>query len=882
MSGIIEKLLDGSGGNHILPFFWQHGEEEAVLRDYMRAICDSGCGAVCVESRPHPDFCGPKWWADMDVILDEARAREMQVWILDDAHFPTGYANGAVENAPPELCRQSICANRIEFSDDMEDISLDGLIPPPFTPNMIERYILSKQPEPRRYEDDSILSVVAFCQASGESVDLTSLVENGVLRWEKPAGDWVLWVCGLSRNCGPHRNYINTLDRQSCRLLIDAVYEPHWRRYKDDFGKTIAGFFSDEPELGNGHLYDQTSRLGDNIDLPFGRELPDELLKRLGENWPSLMYLLWEGYADAALTARVRYAYMDSVTSLVEKNFSFQLGDWCRSRGVMYIGHLIEDNGAHARTGSSLGHFFRGLAGQDMSGIDDIGGQVYPQGEDDNSVNMLGLKRNADFFHFMLGRLASSAAAIEPLKRGRAMCEIFGNYGWAAGVQLEKYLADQFMVRGVNYYVPHAFSPKAFPDPDCPPHFYAHGHNPQFRHFGQLIRYMNRVCALISGGVRVSEAAVLYHAEAEWAGECMPCEKPARLLEESQISFDFIPQDVFARPDVYNTELGSSLVVNARSYKALIIPSAQFLTKAAALGIEKLHSSGFPVLFLESLPEGLCDSEEKVPENLSKCPVLMLDELVKTLRGLMIGEVSAAPSDPYLRVLHITGNSDCYFLISEAAKKYEGAITLPSQGPCYVYDAWQNRLEEAVAEPRGACTVLTVTLEPRKSLAVIFGEPNAKLHAPIPMRGADIPVSGWARSTCESIDYPSFGPSEPVSLPDDLAGEQPEFSGFVRYDASFTAEETGGPYLEITDAAEGVEVFINGRSAGIQIVPPYRYDISGLAAPGENRIAIEVATTLERKCYPLLDPMRKMMTPAPSAGSGITGIVKLYRVGLSG
>lgn len=38
----------------------------------------------------------------------------------------------------------------------------------------------------------------------------------------------------------------------------------------------------------------------------------------------------------------------------------------------------------HARTGSSLGHYFRGLSGQDMSGIDDIGGQVLPQGEDLN------------------------------------------------------------------------------------------------------------------------------------------------------------------------------------------------------------------------------------------------------------------------------------------------------------------------------------------------------------------------------------------------------------------------------------------------------------------------------------------------------------------
>ena len=93
----IRKLLAGEGGNYIFPFFWQHGETEEVLREYMKVIAESSIGAVCVESRPHPDFVGEKWWQDMDVILDEARKRNMKVWILDDSHFPTGYANGALE-----------------------------------------------------------------------------------------------------------------------------------------------------------------------------------------------------------------------------------------------------------------------------------------------------------------------------------------------------------------------------------------------------------------------------------------------------------------------------------------------------------------------------------------------------------------------------------------------------------------------------------------------------------------------------------------------------------------------------------------------------------------------------------------------------------------
>lgn len=70
----------------------------------------------------------------MDVILDEARKRNMKVWILDDSHFPTGYANGAVKDAPVELHRQSLCAASLACSGPAQtvELNLEGMIPPEF------------------------------------------------------------------------------------------------------------------------------------------------------------------------------------------------------------------------------------------------------------------------------------------------------------------------------------------------------------------------------------------------------------------------------------------------------------------------------------------------------------------------------------------------------------------------------------------------------------------------------------------------------------------------------------------------------------------------------------------------------------------------------
>ena len=57
----IARLLAGESDNHILPFFWQHGEDEATLRKMMAAIDGAHCRAVCVESRPHPPNKGECW-----------------------------------------------------------------------------------------------------------------------------------------------------------------------------------------------------------------------------------------------------------------------------------------------------------------------------------------------------------------------------------------------------------------------------------------------------------------------------------------------------------------------------------------------------------------------------------------------------------------------------------------------------------------------------------------------------------------------------------------------------------------------------------------------------------------------------------------------------
>lgn len=904
MNRQIEKLLAGEYENHIMPFFWQHGESEEKLREYMGVIDDANCKAVCVESRPHPDYCGPKWWEDMDVILDEARKRNMKVWILDDSHFPTGIANGAMKDAPIEKHRQSVCSVKIELDGPArkETIDLTGVIPGDFKPaGMMEQYVLPMLiKDAPHFDDDHAIAVTGVSKSTGEVV-YGKLTDANTAELMKPEGSVTVYVIGLSRNLGPHRDFINMLDPESCRVLIDAVYEKHYEHYKDDFGKTIAGFFSDEPELGNGHLYFYDNLLGTDQDLPFSENLPAELEKVLGENWANRLYLLWDNdhnktEEEKAETSFVRYSYMDIITNLVKDSFSYQLGNWCREHGVLYIGHMIEDSNAHARTGSSLGHYFRGLEGQDMSGIDDIGGQVLPQGEEEPSVGVMGANRDGEFYHYELANLAASAAAIEPNKHGNAMCEIFGNYGWAEGTRLEKYLADHFMVNGINQFVPHAFSPAEFPDTDCPPHFYANGHNPEYRAFGQIMAYMNRVSTLISNGRRCSQVAVLYHGDSEWAGEAELTQKAVRALMEHQIVVDTIPGDVFARRDFYKTEINEGFKVNKQTYEVFVIPKVQAITEAVASGISELTANGVAVYAIGSLPERICDvTDDSIAKTLlnglKDVKVTTLGDLVSEVTGIIAPEMKLEPVNTYIRALHYIGESDLYYFVNEGKEPYTGTISLHNKEAgeavktAFFYDAYLNRTVPVSAD-NGK---ITVTMLPLHSYIIVAGECNTDSEsAQIDYTRGKWIYEGSAgvceitkakRSVCEGINYPSFSGEKEVAIPDSLAEEQPEFSGYVKYETEFEAGREGKASLLVEDAYEAVEVFVNEKSLGIQIVPPFAFDLSSALTAGTNKLRIEVATTLERYCYGLTkDDIRSAWrgVKPPVCGSGITGKVKLW------
>lgn len=908
MNRLTEVLLNKED-NYILPFFWQHGEEEAVLREYMQVIFDSNIRAVCIESRPHPDFCGEKWWKDMDVILEEAKRLNMQVWILDDSHFPTGFANGALKNAPDELHHQYMVYRTLEVCGPVKGMELcvsEYVRPEPLPPWMMP----AGEPE-KVFTDDTLVKVLA-CEMRdqeklGRVIDLTEQKQGDILELTLPGGYWKIYVIYLTRNAKGRNDYINFMDHKSCKLLLDAIYEPHYEHYKEYFGNVIKGFFSDEPPIGNTEGYMLSGKIGNpKQNLPWSEQACDRLTKEFGsEDWTLSIPYLWADATEIEAQAKIRTAYMNMVTKLVQECFSKQNGAWCEAHGVEYIGHMLEDCDMNTDLGPSMGHFFRGLSGQHMAGIDNIGGQVMIGGQNTPRHIPAANPDEAGFYQYLLGKLGASHAAIDAKKKGRCMCENFGAYGWQFGTRQQKYMMDHFLVRGVNRYVPHAFSAAPFPDPDCPPHFYAHGENPMYHAFGSLMAYSNRVCHLIDGGVAHPDVAVLYNAESKWAGEAASNIGVARTLTQNQIDFHIVPADAFYNDSEYQTSFdGEFLTIHKNKYSALLLCGCEMLDKEVAKFCEMAEAKGYPVFFIDRYPVGLIDASEQENESFQKLVKkknpIPLQELGMVLKKTFTQECSIYPAFQNLTTYHYESDTDQYLILNEDAEHtYEGTITVKSKGNVVLYRPWENKIYVPQKEETGEGTKISICIRPLELTILSFMEEKELLYLTkdqgILLEGIDkdltlyslnenaTEISQLTVSKLESKEYHDGKDDsnmvwEEVKAPyHGMQDKYPDFSGFYIYKTEICCS-TGAKYvLAIEEVCESVEVFINGKSAGVRLQSPYAFDISDFVQNGSNQVRIEVATLLERKLRSQGFDIRSMSPYRPLSPTGILGKVTLFQ-----
>lgn len=833
----ITECLAGKHGDYLLPFLWLHGEPKERVREEILAIKNSGIRQFCAESRPYREFCREAWWDDFGFILRTARELDMRVWLLDDQHFPTGYANGYLMAEEHAHLRKRM----------IREFQAEAIGPAKATKMFVGGRVGA---------EEKILQVIAYrhCDAKegldpSTAVDLTDTLSEGMVYWDVPEGVWRVCVTVETTPFADRESrmfyYIDMLNPASCHAMIDAVYQPHYEHFAEYFGNTFAGFFSDEPGFLNvTNTYSNTLGLMES-PYPWSEELISRIAASAGlEEHDVWQYLpaLWEDLGE--ITARMRMHYMEAVTLMYRENFSYLLGNWCRDHGVMYIGHVIEDMGAHTRLGYGSGHFFRALDGQDMAGIDIVLTQDIPGLTDHVHRAWLADGGAADpaFFRYTLPKLAASHSHVQPLKQGRAMCEIFGAFGWAAGLPYMKGLADGMLASGINYFVPHAFSPKE-EDPDCPPHFYNGGKNIQYPLFRRLMDYMGRCSHLLSGGIHRADVAVFYHAEGEWTGgKQRPLGELCRTLTQGQVDFDIVPYDVLAEAEVRE----GKLLIGGEDYGALLVPGCEILPRDRLECFKRLADAGLPVIHTDFLPIRVAEGGEVAPL-LDGARQVPTDGVVSALRGYGLCHLSGEGEGlRFLRFYHVSREGREIYLFSNEAIRgcVDATLTLAQKGECLIYDPWDNRCYRANA-PEGK---LSLRIEQENMLFVIFGEqiteniPTYSWEAEriaLPLR-FEIAVREEGEDSYHTVatDAACFDLSAP--------GHMTEFSGYVRYRADFMAVD-GFSVLDLGQVGEVAEAWLNGKPVGARITAPYKFDLADALRDGMNHLEVIVTANLAHR-----------------------------------
>lgn len=814
--------LNGKYRNFIAPFLWLHGETiEDVIKE-IHAIHNTGIRGVCLESRTHENFCEEAWWRDLAIIFEECEKLGMKVWILDDKHFPSGYANGIFDEKYKHLKKWDIIERHIDVAGPVTDGAA-----------MLETW---------RWDpvNDEIIAVFACKKApdgklTSDIIDISDNIRDGMVYFDLPDGYFrIVFLVKTRFYMGKYyESFSDKLNPEATEAYLKEVYEPHYEHFKKYFGNTFAGFFSDEPGFENNRSYGLTTDLGKIWqEYPWHERVYNRLFEKYGEDTYKKLMLLWFEDSENEYIG-VRYDYMSIITDEYSMNFTQKIGTWCREHGVEYIGHIIEDENTHAKTGSGAGHYFKSMCGQDMSGVDVVLHQIIPGMRDySNACSTSYMETSNRFYNYVLAKLAASDAVQDERKHGRAMCELFGAYGWAEGTKIMKFLADHMIMRGINHFVPHAFSPKE-DDEDCPPTFYNHGKNPLYSYMNIIMGYMNRMSDLLSGFKRITDCAILYDAEAIWCGgEFVKNEDIAKELWNNLIDYDFISEDNLSTSRIVNKKICLGLA----EYSHIIIPFRKFITPALKNIIDRLVKKDIDVIFVGGRPDYDVYGNKTEITGGRDCAV---EDIAAMLEDFCEYDVN---NKGFLSAAHYSnGKNDIYLFANEGLKTVSCSVTVrnTSLKQYFLYDAVENKIYKKCREN------IELELYPYNCVAVILGDVN------------DVEISCNKKYISKHIIHPQYeidlcgdvreNNYERYAVASDLKSITGmdgihDFAGKIRYKFTVSPEKDGLYELDLGQVGECAEVYMNGSLCGRRIMPPYKFDMGALSADKECLITAVIST----------------------------------------
>ena len=188
-----------------VPFWsWNDRLEPELIRYQIGQMDEAGLGGYFMHARTGlaTGYMGEDWMKAIETGIDEGKKHGMSAWGYDEEGYPSGYAGGAVQAAGEKYWM---------------------------------KWIECSRPEGYEYTE-GVLAV--FTEEDGKFVRQPT--DSVIPAEKKPVV--------ISGKTSPA--YIDPINPESIALFIKLTHEKYYERFGDEFGKTLPGFFTDEPQFG--------------------------------------------------------------------------------------------------------------------------------------------------------------------------------------------------------------------------------------------------------------------------------------------------------------------------------------------------------------------------------------------------------------------------------------------------------------------------------------------------------------------------------------------------------------------------------------------------------------------------------------------------------
>jgi hypothetical protein len=193
----VAKLFENPPAEYSLTFYWGwDGDvtEEVIKRD-LDEFKSKNVHLVTLEPGYNManSYLSDGWFEDVKTAVMLAKERGMKVYLVDEGKYPSGFAGGKIASETPELCMKILIPDSVVKVKDGEQISLS----------------LSNE----------IVSAAAYNKATGETQELT--VNNGVLNWTAPNGEWEIVLVKHIIRSSPTRSVNNPTGGKDSKHALD-------------------------------------------------------------------------------------------------------------------------------------------------------------------------------------------------------------------------------------------------------------------------------------------------------------------------------------------------------------------------------------------------------------------------------------------------------------------------------------------------------------------------------------------------------------------------------------------------------------------------------------------------------------------------------------